>query len=59
MGEWIIDFYKNKVKKEYKIAFIATFILALIVHIYMFTNNIPSEDAVYNYYHTQNVPADA
>lgn len=55
MGEWIIDFYKNKIKREHKIAFFVTFILALVIHLYMFTNNIPSEETVYNYYHTQNM----
>ena len=55
MGEWLIDIYKNKIKKEYKIAFIVTFVLALLMHIYLITNNVESGDALYNYYHTQNM----
>ena len=55
MGEEILNFYKNKIKKEYKIAFISTFIFMLLIHLYLFTNNIFSEDTVYNYYINQNM----
>lgn len=55
MGEGILNFYRTKIKKEYKIAFFATLILALLIHIYKFTNTLPNHDSVYNYYSDQNV----
>ncbi len=54
MGEGFIKYYKN-LKKEYKIAFFATFIMALIAHFYKFANTLPNHDSVYNYYSDQNV----
>lgn len=55
MGEGILRFYKTKVRKEYKIAFISTFLIALLIHIYKFTNTLPNHDSLYNYYSDQNV----
>lgn len=55
MGKWLTDFYRNRIKKEHKIAFIVTFVLALLMHLYLITNNVESGDALYNYYHTQNM----
>lgn len=54
MGESIINFYKTKIKREYKIAFVVSIIAALIIHIYKFTNTLPNHDSLYNYYSDQN-----
>lgn len=55
MGQDLFHYYQEKVKKEYKIAFFSTFILALLIHVYKFTNTLPNHDSVYNYYSDQNV----
>lgn len=55
MGERVLDFYRNSIKKEYKIAFIFTFIITLLVHLYKFTNALPNNDSVINYYSNQNI----
>lgn len=55
MGEGLIKFYKEKIKKEYKIAFFVTFVVTLLIHIYKFTNNLPNQDSIFNYYHDQNI----
>lgn len=55
MGLEILSFYKTKLKKEYKVAFIATFFITLLIHLYKFTNTLPNHDSVFNYYSDQNV----
>ena len=56
MGAKLIEAWKtNKIKKEWKIAFIATFIIGLLVHIYRFTNDIPNHDGIINQYDSQNI----
>ncbi len=55
MGDFLIDFYKNKIKREYKIAFFFTFAAVILIHIYKFTNNLPNHDSLYNVYTDQNV----
>lgn len=55
MGKELVDLYKNKVKRSWKIAFYSTFIIGLFVHIYKFTNTLLNHDSIYNYYSTQNV----
>lgn len=55
MGEGILKFYQTKLKGEYKLAFISTFIISLLIHLYKFTNTLPNHDSVYNYYSDQNV----
>lgn len=55
MGEGILRFYQKELKIEYKIAFITTFLTALMIHIYKFTNTLPNHDSIYNYYSDQNV----
>ena len=55
MGEGVLKYYKTKIRKEYKIAFYSTLIVALLVHIYKFTNTLPNHDSLYNYYSTQNI----
>ncbi len=55
MGNGLIDFYRNKVKTEWKIAFISTVILGFLIHTYRFTNTLLNHDALYNYYSNQNI----
>lgn len=55
MGENLLQFYRTKIKKEYKIAFGSTFCIVLLIHLYKFTNTLPNHDSVYNYYSSQNV----
>ena len=55
MGEGLLQFYQTKVRKEYKIAFISTFFITLMVHLYKFTNTLPNHDSIYNYYSDQDV----
>ena len=55
MGEGIIRFWNSKVKREHKIAFLSAFVIALLVHLYKFTNTLPGHDSVFNYYTNQNV----
>lgn len=57
MGEAFVQFYKQKLKKEWKIAFFSAFTIALLVHLYKLTNTLPNHDSVYNYYSDQNVLA--
>jgi len=49
MGERFLTWYR-KIDKNVKLAFAATFVLGLFVHIYKFTNMLPGHDSVYNYY---------
>ncbi len=55
MGKEILEYYNSKVKKESKVAFISSFIVSLMIHLYKFTNTLPNHDSVYNYYSNQNV----
>jgi len=55
MSEKIVEFYRQKIKKSWKIAFVSTFITGLLVHIYKFTNTLPNHDSVMNYYADQNI----
>lgn len=55
MGEGILLFFQSKLRKEYKIALISTFFIALLIHLYKFTNTLPNHDSIYNYYSEQNV----
>ncbi len=55
MGEGLLTLYHQKVKKEWKIAFVAAVLLGLLIHIYKFTNTLPNHDSLYNYYSDQNV----
>lgn len=51
----MLSFLKKKISKEYKIAFIGTFFISLLIHLYKFTNTLPNHDSLYNYYSDQNV----
>ena len=55
MGDAIVQFYKQKLKKEWKIAFFSTFFVALLTHLYKLTNTLLNHDSVYNYYSDQNI----
>ena len=55
MSEKLVEFYRQKIKKSWKIAFVSTFIAGLLVHIYKFTNTLPNHDSVMNYYADQNI----
>lgn len=55
MGLELLSFLKNKVPKEQKIAFIGTFFISLLIHLYKFANTLPNLDSPYNYYSDQNV----
>lgn len=54
MGNRLISVY-NKLTKETKTAFISTFIIGMLVHLYKFTNYLPNHDTMYNFYSDQNV----
>ncbi len=55
MGEKLLEYYRHSLKKEYKIAFIGTFLITVLIHLYKFTNTLPNHDSVFNYYTDQNV----
>lgn len=55
MENKFLDIWQKKLRKEHKIAFFVTFAFVFLIHMYMFVNNLESEDAMYNYYHTQNM----
>lgn len=55
MGSEWIRFYRDKVKPQWKIAFIATMVVGLLVHMYKFTNNLPNHDSLLNFYSSQNM----
>lgn len=55
MGENLLIFYRTKVKQNQKIAFISTFLIGLLVHLYKFSNTLPNHDSLYNYYSSQNM----
>ncbi len=55
MGEGLLRYYQTKLKKEYKIAFVFTFLITLLIHLYKFTNTLPNQDSVYCYYSELNI----
>lgn len=57
MGSEILIFYREKLKKEWKLAFYSAFFMGLLVHLYKFTNLLPNHDALYNFYSSQNMVA--
>ena len=57
MGTNLLLFYREKVKKEWKIAFWAAFAACLLIHIYKFTNPIQNHDSMFNVYVDQNMTA--
>lgn len=57
MGERIMRLYRDKVKKEWKIAFFSAVIVGFLVHTYKFTNYFPNHDGLFNFWSTQNMVA--
>lgn len=55
MGENLVVFYKQRLRKEHKQAFFAAFFIGLLVHIYKFTNDLPNNDTVFYYFSYQNI----
>ena len=55
MGASLINFSRNKVKWQWKVAFTATLIIGLLIHLYKFTNTLLNHDSVYNFYSNQNM----
>ena len=52
MGEFLMNKWV-KLEKRYKLAFFGTFILGMLIHMYMVTNKLPNHDYVYNIYSDQ------
>lgn len=55
MGDNLVKFYNERIKKEWKITFISTMIIGLLTHIYKFTNILPNHDTIWNIYSDQNM----
>lgn len=55
MGKDLLAFYRDKVKKTWKIAFLSVVIIGLLTHLYKFTNYLPDRDSLLNLYHDQNI----
>lgn len=55
MGTGLLEMYRQRVKKEWKQAFISAMLIGLCIHLYKFTNTLPNHDSIYNYYSDQNV----
>ena len=55
MKNKLLEIWQGKIKREHKIAFFATFALVLLIHMYMFVNNLESEDSMLNYYNNQDM----
>lgn len=53
MGNIFLNWYREKCKPQWKVAFYATFIIGFLTHIYKFTNTLWNHDCVYNYYGNQ------
>lgn len=55
MGEDLIQLYKERVRKEWKLAFLSAFLGCLLVHVFKFTNTLPNHDSLFNAYADQNI----
>lgn len=55
MGSKIARLYKEKFKREWKIAFFSAFVGFLIIHIYKLTNNLPNHDTLSSFYSPQDM----
>lgn len=53
MPENIIQNLRSKIRYEWKIAFYSTFILGLLVHLFVFTNRLMNYDSLLNIHNTQ------
>ena len=54
MGNSLVNWYHDKCKKTWKVAFFSTVIIVLLVHLYKFTNALPNHDTLYNYFRMRN-----
>lgn len=52
MGNHLIERW-NQLERRYKVAFIGTFIIGILTHMYMFTNKLPNHDYPYNIHGNQ------
>lgn len=57
MGNSLRDFYRERVKPAWKVAFFSVFLVGILTHIYKFTNYLPDRDSLLNIYHDQNILA--
>lgn len=55
MGEGLIYFYKNKIRKEHKLSFVITFIFTLLIHAYKFANYLPIADSLHFNYSSSDI----
>lgn len=55
MGVRLIDYYRSKLSKENKYAFISSIIIGLLIHLYKFTNYLPNHDSLFSMYSDQNI----
>lgn len=55
MGTDFFSFIRNRISKEVKLAFVGTFFIALLIHLYHFTNTLPNHDSILQYYADQNM----
>lgn len=55
MGTSLLYFYKNKIKPQWKFAFGSTFLIALLIHFYKFSNTLLNHDSLFNFYSDQNM----
>ena len=46
---------RQKIKKEWSLAFCTAFCIGLLIHLYRLTNHLLTWDSVYNFYDSQNV----
>lgn len=53
MPEKMIEKLKSSIKPQWKLAFMSTFIIGLLAHLYVFTNRLPNHDGMYNIYSSQ------
>ena len=57
MGASLLNFYRNRISREWKIAFFSTVCAFFLVHLYKITNTLPNHDSYYNVYVDQNMTA--
>lgn len=55
MGTGLIELYRRRVKRSWKIAFISAFFIGMLVHMYKFTNTLLNHDSLFNFYSDQNI----
>ena len=57
MGTRFLRYYRENIKKRWKIAFWSTLVIGVIVHLFKFVNVLPNGDALMNFYNSQNMVA--